>query len=170
MCGMYACIFFSIHHICSISNHCALPRLRIWPNNPNILMTLRHDDSNKVICVYLYSVLAVAISSDSQYIVSGSYDDTIKVWDLRTGECLRTIYVDVDFVTSVAISPDGNYIVSGGVSMCMYVCMHVCMYVCMNVIHVCMQCINVCMYVCMCMYACIYACMYARWYHSRTNW
>ena len=30
-------------------------------------------------------VRSVAISSDSKYIVSGSRDKTIKVWDLETG-------------------------------------------------------------------------------------
>src|SRR6476469_9264735 len=36
-------------------------------------------------------VYSVAISPDSKTIVSGSWDNTIKVWDILTGECLRTL-------------------------------------------------------------------------------
>jgi WD40 repeat protein len=36
-------------------------------------------------------VNSVAFSPDGQHLVSGSMDETIKVWDVRTGECLRTL-------------------------------------------------------------------------------
>jgi len=38
---------------------------------------------------YVYSV---AISPDGKYIVSGSNDTTIKIWDMRSGACVYTIY------------------------------------------------------------------------------
>ena len=74
-------------------------------------------------------VTSVAISKDGQTLVSGSQDDTIKVWNLETGELLRTLEIntrdiigDIGHVTinHVIISSDKNTIVSsitiGGIS------------------------------------------------------
>ncbi len=58
-------------------------------------------------------VHSVAISSDSRYIVFGSYN-TITVWSFKSGKLLRTLKGDSREVTSVAISSDNRYIVSGG--------------------------------------------------------
>jgi len=44
-------------------------------------------------------------------IFSGSRDNTIKVWNLDTGECLATLKEHTDYVTSLAI--DGNILYSG---------------------------------------------------------
>ena len=56
---------------------------------------------------------SVAISPDGKTIVSGSYDNTIKIWDNQSGECLNTLEGHSGYVSSVAISPDGKTIVSG---------------------------------------------------------
>jgi len=45
--------------------------------------------------------------------VSGSYDNTIKVWNVATGEMEQTLFGHTDGVTSVSFSPDGEHIVSG---------------------------------------------------------
>ena len=58
-------------------------------------------------------VESVAISPDGKTIVSGSYDNTIKIWDIQSGECLNTLEGHSYSVESVAISPDGKTIVSG---------------------------------------------------------
>ena len=58
-------------------------------------------------------VNSVAMSPDGQTIVSGSDDQTIKVWNLDTGELLHTLEGHSDSVNSVAISPNGRTIVSG---------------------------------------------------------
>ena len=58
-------------------------------------------------------VESVAISPDGKTIVSGSYNNTIKIWDIQSGECLNTLYGYSSWVQSVAISPDGKTIVSG---------------------------------------------------------
>ena len=58
-----------------------------------------------------YRVNSVAYSPDGRYIVSGSNDRTIKIWD---GEkCIKTLEGHNYSVNSVAYSPDGRYIVSG---------------------------------------------------------
>ena len=59
------------------------------------------------------SVKSIAISSDSKYIVSGSYDKTIKIWNLESGQEIKTLKGHSESVNSVAISSDNKYIVSG---------------------------------------------------------
>ncbi|KYG02678.1 hypothetical protein BE21_54600 [Sorangium cellulosum] len=58
-------------------------------------------------------VKACAISPDGQRIVSGSRDETLKVWDLATGKLLFTLEGHGDGVKACAISPDGQHVVSG---------------------------------------------------------
>jgi WD40 repeat protein len=58
------------------------------------------------------TIACVAISPDNQILVGGSWQK-IWVWNLQTGELLRTIDGHSHWVLSVAISPDGNTLVSG---------------------------------------------------------
>lgn len=58
-------------------------------------------------------VKSVAISPDGQLLASGSYDQTIKLWSLRTGELLRTFCGHTHRVTCIAISPDAQILASG---------------------------------------------------------
>ena len=58
------------------------------------------------------SVNGCAISPAGNYIVSASGDNTLKVWDARTGEQLRTFCGHTSYVNGCAISPSGDYIVS----------------------------------------------------------
>ncbi|MEZ2246871.1 hypothetical protein [Microcoleus sp.] len=63
------------------------------------------------------SVYFLAITPDGQTLVSGSDNNTIKIWQLSTGQLLRTLTGhDTGHdkaVRSLAISPDGQNIVSG---------------------------------------------------------
>ncbi|MFN7765752.1 MAG: TIR domain-containing protein, partial [Planctomycetaceae bacterium] len=58
-------------------------------------------------------VFSVAYSPDGKRIVSGSQDNTLKVWDAATGQATLTLTGHTATVTSVAYSPDGKRIVSG---------------------------------------------------------
>jgi hypothetical protein len=60
------------------------------------------------------SVSAVAVSPDGRFIVSGSHDRTVKVWDAQSGALLRSLEGHTDSVSAVTVSPDGRFIVSGG--------------------------------------------------------
>jgi WD40 repeat protein len=58
-------------------------------------------------------VTAVALSADGRFALSGSQDNTLRLWDLATGNSLRTL--EHRFVTSVALSADGSRALSGSV-------------------------------------------------------
>ncbi|MCS7022758.1 MAG: WD40 repeat domain-containing protein, partial [Gemmataceae bacterium] len=58
-------------------------------------------------------VTPVAYSPDGRRIVTGSGDDTAKVWDAGSGQLLLTLSGHTAWVESVAYSPDGRRIVTG---------------------------------------------------------
>ena len=58
-------------------------------------------------------ILAIALSADGNYLVSGSADHTVKVWHLATGQAV-TLRGHAGPVTAVAISGDGTTVVSAG--------------------------------------------------------
>jgi serine/threonine protein kinase len=58
-------------------------------------------------------VTSVAISPKSQTFASSSLDDTVKIWNLHSGEELLTLRGHTRGVNAIAISPDGKTLVSG---------------------------------------------------------
>jgi len=76
------------------------------PPTPDPLMT-------RSILTNDHIVWSVSFSPDGKRIVSGSVDDTLKVWDVETGQELLTLKGHSDYVMSVSFSPDGKRIVSG---------------------------------------------------------
>ncbi|KAH8824122.1 WD40-repeat-containing domain protein [Flagelloscypha sp. PMI_526] len=59
------------------------------------------------------SVLSVAVSLNGRYIISGSWDNAIRLWDAETGRHLRTLDGHDDSVRSLAFSFDCAHVVSG---------------------------------------------------------
>jgi len=53
------------------------------------------------------------ISPTGDTIMSASGDQTLKVWDARTGACLSTLYVN-GRLDACAFHPDGEHIVAAG--------------------------------------------------------
>lgn len=58
-------------------------------------------------------VSSVAITPDSKYILSGSWDETLKLWDVLTGKEVRTFTGHTGWISAVAITPDGHHALSG---------------------------------------------------------
>ena len=92
----------------------AIQSMRLFPNGnaaqilqnnslPRTMVELTHDAA----------VSSIAFSPDGKFIVSGSLDGTVHVWDTVTGKENARMMHD-DEVRFVAFSPDGKYIVSGG--------------------------------------------------------
>jgi WD40 repeat protein len=73
---------------------------------------LRRGVCDRVICVNR-PVHSLALSPDGKTLVSGDYDSTVTLWDVATGECLRTFQGHASgHVYSVAWSANGSRIAS----------------------------------------------------------
>ncbi|KAF5375816.1 hypothetical protein D9757_011176 [Collybiopsis confluens] len=56
----------------------------------------------------------VAFSPDGQQVVSGSSDQTVRLWNVQTGQQIGVpLHGHISHVTSVASSPDSQQVVSG---------------------------------------------------------
>jgi WD40 repeat protein len=73
------------------------------PGGSEVVRTLKGHSRN---------VMAVAVTPDGRRAVSGSWDETLKVWDLEQGALLATLG-DHGLIYAVAVTPDGRRAVSG---------------------------------------------------------
>ena len=65
------------------------------------------------------TIRQIAVDKDERFLVTGSHDKTIRVWDLKDGRLLKTLRPpvgdgDEGKIFAVAISPDGRHIAAGG--------------------------------------------------------
>jgi small GTP-binding protein len=68
---------------------------------------------HKILRGHKATVIGVAITADGRRAVSGSYDHTVRVWDLDAGTCLAMLEGHSNYVWEVAVTPDGRRAVSG---------------------------------------------------------
>lgn len=59
-------------------------------------------------------VKAVAFSPDGRWAMTGSQDETARMWDVATGHEVRRLQGHTSSVESVAFSPDGRWALTGG--------------------------------------------------------
>ena len=69
--------------------------------------------STPLLASHSHFVQDVSISSDGQFALSGSWDGTLRLWDLQSGETTRRFVGHSKDVLSVAFSADNRQIVSG---------------------------------------------------------
>jgi len=58
-------------------------------------------------------VVAVAVTPDGKHAISGAWDNTMKVWDIESGEEIQTLEGHTDSIAAVAVMPDGKHVISG---------------------------------------------------------
>lgn len=56
---------------------------------------------------------SVEFSSNEKWLASGSYDYTVKLWNVSTGACQSTLNERSNVVFSIAFLPDGEFLASG---------------------------------------------------------
>ncbi|MBD2211403.1 serine/threonine protein kinase [Nostoc linckia FACHB-104] len=95
-------------------------RYGLFPTNPIFLVESFPSSFflERILTGYSNSVISIAISPDGKTLASGSYDETIELWNIQlwniaTGKQIRT-FTNSGFVFSIAISPDGKTLASGG--------------------------------------------------------
>ncbi|MDD3401693.1 MAG: metallophosphoesterase, partial [Eubacteriales bacterium] len=62
---------------------------------------------------HTFIINSIACLPEGRRCVSGSLDHTIKIWDIESGQCLRTLEGHTETFTCVACLPDGKRCVSG---------------------------------------------------------
>lgn len=70
---------------------------------------------------HTHYVFCVNFNPQSNLIVSGSFDETVRIWDVRKGKCLKTLPAHSDPVSAVDFNRDGTLIVSGSYDGLMYI-------------------------------------------------
>ena len=89
--------------------------IKLWdPSDEykNIRTLPGHDHS--VSAVRFIPSGAAGAPSTGNLLVSASRDKSLRIWDVSTGYCVKTIRGHADWVRDVCPSPDGRYILSAG--------------------------------------------------------
>lgn len=101
--------------------------IQIWDTSPRKILTSFPDERIrtlvdntfpwenhiKTLAGHTGGVTACVYSPDGQTILSGSDDQTLRLWNASTGELLHTLKGHTRSVTACAFSPDGRRLVSG---------------------------------------------------------
>ncbi|NIA10854.1 MAG: hypothetical protein GWP10_14285, partial [Nitrospiraceae bacterium] len=79
----------------------------------SIGIELRNAETLKLVRLFKGRCTSVSFSPDGTLLASASYDDTVKLWNVNTGELVRTLQANSYYVKSVSFSPDGTLLASG---------------------------------------------------------
>lgn len=83
---------------------------------------LNHISDQSLKTIHGHDGWKLAISPDGKHVASGGEDNTVKVWDTKTGVELMSLHSPDRKVNSVKFSPDGKQIVSGSYDGTLKVC------------------------------------------------
>ncbi len=60
------------------------------------------------------SFFSVVFTPDGKYVISGSHNGVIYVWDIAEGTLFKELYGHTDEVSTISITKDGQFLASGG--------------------------------------------------------
>jgi WD40 repeat protein/serine/threonine protein kinase len=89
-------------------------QVRIWTGLANVW------SPGQALRVPSGHVSAVAFRPDGEQLATAHWDNTVRLWDLKTSRELRTLFSHTGFVRCLAYSPDGHHLASGGEDNNMY--------------------------------------------------
>jgi len=90
--------------------------IKLWDVSSGRCLRTFEGHTNCVNSVCLSADGRYALSGSGDYVskrVTGTSDDTLKLWELASGRCLRTFEGHTSDVLSVCMSGDGHYALSG---------------------------------------------------------
>nr|VFJ44888.1 MAG: WD domain-containing protein, G-beta repeat-containing protein [Candidatus Kentron sp. FW] len=70
------------------------------------------DQARMILKGHDEAIGCVAVTPDGRTVVSGSSDNTLRVWELETGRLRATLEGHTEPVTGVAVTPDGQRVIS----------------------------------------------------------
>lgn len=74
------------------------------------------EGADVVLRGHVFDVISLAYSPDGKWLASGSKDETIRLWDVQSGNELNVFTGHEDYVTDVQFHPDGNSLASASES------------------------------------------------------
>jgi WD40 repeat protein len=89
--------------------------VKIWDGQTHQLLQTLLGHENTVWTIAFSPIPPTPLTKGGKggILASGSYDRTVKLWDLQTGSCLQTFAGHSAPIMSLAFSEDGRYLVSG---------------------------------------------------------
>src|SRR5262249_3493493 len=78
--------------------------VRVWGGDPRATLPVLRGHTR--------TIYPVAVSPDSRWIASGSWDTKVHLWDAATGELCGTL-PHLGIVWTLTFGPDGSWLVSG---------------------------------------------------------
>ena len=89
--------------------------VKIWDVATGKCLQTLHENSNSPQGNQAAShIWLVAMNPDGQSLLSINENQTMRLWDLTTGQCLRTVVGYSNWLLSIAFSPDGQIFASSG--------------------------------------------------------
>ncbi|HLO83496.1 MAG TPA: serine/threonine-protein kinase [Nostocaceae cyanobacterium] len=89
--------------------------IRLWSLQNFTNPELKNHPGHKLLGTlagHTWAVLAVAFSPDGQILATGSDDNTIKLWEVNTGQLISTLVGHSWSVVALAFTPDGETLIS----------------------------------------------------------
>ena len=90
----------------------ASPYARCWNKKIRIIDSIQQKGLMTLVG-HTAGITSFSVTSDRNFLLTGSWDKTARLWNLETGELLRTFKGHTAGISCMAFSPDGQTILTG---------------------------------------------------------